>query len=170
MNNTALRAEAQSANNTHMVFYNKKHENFYFEKLEQARCQDCYHKALIYILGISEDTRNHFNQIYDIKSGNINTECLHQGWQTSGSVQVMRLAFNLYTNGTPSVDDYNSRDEQSNECKPNPQDWVEYIRKRYFLLRLCGVLLAGHQAPLSGILSEIEVHHRNPCGNGEETC
>ena len=56
MNNTALRAEAQSANNTHMVFANEEHEKFYYEKLEQARYQDCYHKALIYILGISEDT------------------------------------------------------------------------------------------------------------------
>ena len=68
-------------------------------KLEQARYQDCYHKALIYILGISEDTRNHFSQIYDIKSGYIKPECLHQGWQTSGSVRVVRLAFNLYTDG-----------------------------------------------------------------------
>ena len=84
MNNTALRAGAQSANNTHMVFYNGEHEKFYYEKLQQARYQDCYHKALIYILGISEDTRNHFSQIYDIKSGYIKTECLHQGWQTSG--------------------------------------------------------------------------------------
>ena len=56
MNNTALRSGAQSANNTHMVFYNEEHEKFYFEKLQQARYQDCYHKALIYILGISEDT------------------------------------------------------------------------------------------------------------------
>ena len=72
MNNTALRAEVQSANNTQMVFANEEHEKFYYEKLEQARYQDCYHKALIYILRISEDTR---------------------------------LAFNLYTDGTPSVDD-----------------------------------------------------------------
>ncbi len=91
MNNTALRAEAQSANNTHMVFANEEHEKFYYEKLEQARYQDCYHKALIYILGISEDTRNHFSQIYDMKSGFIKPECLHQGWQTSGSVRVVRL-------------------------------------------------------------------------------
>lgn len=117
MNNTALRAGAQSTNNTHMVFANEEHEKFYYEKLEQARYQDCYHKALIYILGISEDTRNHFSQIYDIKSGYIKTECLHQGWQTSGSVRVVRLAFNLYTDGTPSVDDYESRDEQISECR-----------------------------------------------------
>ena len=64
MNNTALRAgwlstsgaclatteaerRPQSANNTHMVFANEKHEKFYYEKLEQARYQDCYRKAFI---------------------------------------------------------------------------------------------------------------------------
>ena len=72
---------------------------------------------MIYILGISEDTRNHFSQIYDIKSGFIKPECLHQGWQTSGSVRVVRLAFNLYTDGTPSVDDYKRKDEQIGECR-----------------------------------------------------
>ena len=63
MNNTALRAGAQSAGNTHMVFANEEHEKFYFEKLEQARYQDCYHKALIYILGISEDAISGFSMI-----------------------------------------------------------------------------------------------------------
>ena len=117
MNNTALRAGGQSANNKHMVFANKEHEKFYYEKLKQARYQDCYRKALIYILGISEDTRNHFSQIYDMKSEYIKTECLHQGCQTSESVRVVRLAFNFYTDGTSSVDDYKRRDEQIDECR-----------------------------------------------------
>ena len=116
MADTALRAGAQSADNTHMVFANEEHEKFYYGKLEQARYQDCYHKALIYILGISEDTRNHFSQIYDIQSGYINAKCLHQGWQTSGSIRVIRLAFNLYTDGMPSVDNYKRKDEQIGEC------------------------------------------------------
>ena len=59
MNNTALRAEAQSANKKHMVFNSEEHEKFYYEKLEQARYQDCYHKVLIYILGISEKVAEH---------------------------------------------------------------------------------------------------------------
>ena len=116
MANTALRAGAQSANNKHMVFANERHEKFYYEKLEEARDPDCYYKALVYILGISEDTRNHFSQIYDMKSGCIKTKCLHEGWQTSGSVRVIRLAFNLYTNGMPSIDDYKRKDEQIDEC------------------------------------------------------
>ena len=117
MNNTALRAGAQSANNTHMVFTDEEHERFYYEKLEQARSQDCYHKALIYVLGISEDTRKHFSQIYDIKTGNVKTDCLYQGWQTSGSLIVIRLAFNLYTDTTPSVNDYKIRDGKMKECR-----------------------------------------------------
>jgi len=56
-----------------MVFVDEGHEIFYYEKLKQARDQDCYHKALVYILGISEDTRNHFSQIYNMKSGCIKT-------------------------------------------------------------------------------------------------
>ena len=117
MNSTALRAEEQGTTNTHMVFANEEHEKFYYETLAQARDQDCYNKALIYILGISEDTRNYFHQIYDIKSGYIRTECLQQGWLTSGTVRVIRLAINLYTDGTPSVHDYKRKDDQIEECK-----------------------------------------------------
>lgn len=45
------------------------------------------------------------------------TECLHEGWQTSGSVKVVRMAFNLYCNGTPSVLDYEDAEEQVDECR-----------------------------------------------------
>lgn len=106
-----------------MVFANEKHEKFYYEKLAQARYQDCYYKSLIYILGISEDTRNHFDQIYDIKSGCIKAKCLREGWQTSGSVRIVRLAFNLYTDRMPSVDNFKNAndqralDDQLDECK-----------------------------------------------------
>ena len=115
MNDTALRAGAQSA--THMVFAGREHEAFYYEKLAQARYQDCYHQALIYILGISRDTREHFDQIYNIKTGGIRPKCLNEGWQTSGSVKVVRLAFNLYTDVTPSVDNYKRKDDQISECR-----------------------------------------------------
>ena len=37
MTNTALRAEAQSADMAHMVFKDRKHEKFYYGKLAQAR-------------------------------------------------------------------------------------------------------------------------------------
>lgn len=36
---------------------------------------------------------------------------------TSGTVKVIRMAFNLYCNGTPSVDDYKKHEEQLTECR-----------------------------------------------------
>ena len=112
MNNTALGAKKQE-----IVFISKAHEKFYYEKLKEVRYQDVYHKALCYCLGISDDTRRNINSIYDFKTGCVKTECLHEGWQTSGSMKVIRMAFNLYCDGTPSVDDYTEAEEQVNECR-----------------------------------------------------
>ena len=54
MANTALRAEKQQE----LIFISKAHEKFYYEKLKEVRYEDVYHKALIYCLGICNDTRN----------------------------------------------------------------------------------------------------------------
>ena len=115
MNSTALGAGAEKAQE--IIFISEAHEKFYYEKLKEIRYQDVYHKALCYCLGISDDTRRNANRIYDFKTGCVKTECLHEGWQTSGSVKVVRMAFNLYCNGTPSVDDYKDAEEQLNECR-----------------------------------------------------
>ena len=104
MNSTALGAE--NTKKESIIFISKAHEKFYYEKLEEVRYQDVYHKALCYCLGINDDTRRNANRIYNFKTGCVKTECLHEGWQTSGSVKVVRMAFNLYCNASPSVDDY----------------------------------------------------------------
>ena len=100
-----------------IIFISDAHEKFYYEKLKEVRYQDVYHKALCYCLGISDDTRRNVYRIYDFKTGCVITECLHEGWQTSGSVRVIRMAFNLYCNGTPSVSDYEDAEEQVDECR-----------------------------------------------------
>lgn len=114
-NNTALGAE--NTKKEQILFINEAHEKFYYEKLKEVRYQDVYHKALCYCLGISDDTRRNIRSIYDFKTGNVKTECLQEGWQTSGSQKVVRMAFNLYCNGTPSVDDYDDTEEQITECR-----------------------------------------------------
>ena len=111
MSSTALGAEKA------IIFISDAHEKFYYEKLKEVRYQDVYHKALVYCLGISDDTRRNIKSIYDFKTGNVKTKCLHEGWQTSGSVKVVRMAFNLYCNGTPSVLDYDDAEEQVDECR-----------------------------------------------------
>ena len=86
-----------------------------------------YHKALCYCLGISDDTRRNVDSIYDFKTGCVKTECLHEGWQTSGSMKVVRMAFNLYCNGTPSVDDYTKTEEQTNITELTLNDFIEKV-------------------------------------------
>ena len=115
MNSTALGAE--NTKKESIIFISEAHEKFYYEKLKEVRYQDVYHKALCYCLGINDDTRRNANRIYDFKTGCVKTECLHEGWQTSGSVKVVRMAFNLYCNATPSVNDYTDAEEQINECR-----------------------------------------------------
>ena len=50
MKSTALGAE-------NIIFISDAHEKFYYEKLQEVRYQDVYHKALCYCLGINGDTR-----------------------------------------------------------------------------------------------------------------
>ena len=104
MKSTALGAE-------NIIFISDAHEKFYYEKLQEVRYQDVYHKALCYCLGINGDTRKNADRIYNFKTGSVKTKCLHEGWQTSGSLKVVRMAFNLYCNSTPSVWDYEDAEE-----------------------------------------------------------
>ena len=82
-------------------------------------------KALCYCLGINEDTRRNVDKIYNFKTGCVKPECLHEGWQTSGSAKVVRMAFNLYCNGTPSVDDEQDTEEQMDECRRYSVEEIE---------------------------------------------
>lgn len=57
---------------------------------------DCYSKALIYLLGLSNDTRKHFESLFDMKERGIKIGGLRSGWQTGTSLRITRLAFNLW--------------------------------------------------------------------------
>lgn len=110
-------AEIRKTEKADIIFISEAHEDFYYEKLKEIRYQDEYHKALCYCLGICEDTRRNIRRIYDFKTGNVKPDCLHEGWQTSGSAKVVRMAYNLYCNGVPSIFCYESEEEQIKECK-----------------------------------------------------
>lgn len=101
MTDTAARANKRDSHT--IIFKNREHEKFYKEYLQKCRYQDVYHRALVYCLGTDRDTREHVDSIYNFKSGCVRTECLHEGWQTSGSVRIVRMAFNLYCNGKGGI-------------------------------------------------------------------
>lgn len=122
-------------------FKDAAHRKFYETYLEKCREQDVYHKALVYCLGIDKDTRFHIERIYDFKTGYVRTECLYEGWQTSGSMKIVRMAFNLYCNDAPSVYDTENHDKQLEEyghytvgdlfCSGYAQYFWEAIKIRY---------------------------------------
>lgn len=115
MTNTAI--SANGGNTRTITFSSKAHKNFYLEYLPKCRYQDVYHEALVYCLGISENTRNHVNSIYDFKTGYVRPECLTEGWQTNSSMRIIRIAFNLYCNGVPSIIDIENIERQLQECR-----------------------------------------------------
>lgn len=83
--------------------------------MQDVRYLDVYHAALIYCLGICDDCRLHIDEIYDFKTGCVNSDCLNRCWLTSSSGRVIRMAFNLYSGGAPSIYKYSKKDEQLSE-------------------------------------------------------
>ena len=84
-----------------MKFIDNEHKNFWEDKLEIMQMYgktDVYYKSLVYILGISQITRENFDRIFDLKNGEINIDSLKDGWQTESSLKVTRMAFNLWNN------------------------------------------------------------------------
>ena len=102
-----------------VCFADDKHLDFYTEQVKKLK-PDCYLKALIYAIGICSDTRRRFDSIYDAKERSIVPETLYAEWQTSGSKKVTRLAFQLFTDTTPTArtyDEANKLVENFDECK-----------------------------------------------------
>lgn len=82
-----------------MLFIDADHENFFnANKKGNVRFD-----SMVYTFGICEDTRNHFGSLYDAKEKRICLEQIHAAWQTTGSLPVTRLAFNLFTGTTPTA-------------------------------------------------------------------
>lgn len=80
-----------------MKFLNKKHEAFYTLNIEKTNSfNDPYRKALFYTLGLTEETRNFIERLYNFKERCIEFDGLKDPWQTGTSMRVTRLAFNLF--------------------------------------------------------------------------
>ena len=83
-------------------FVDEMHEAFYVQQSQKLR-PDVYLRCLIYTLGICDVTRRNFNSIYDASDGTINLEAIFHGWQTGSTLKITRLAFQLFTNTTPTA-------------------------------------------------------------------
>ena len=81
-----------------IIFKSKEHRDFFLEMMSKCKVNDCYHRAFFYVMGIAGETRANINQMFDFKQDCIEPEGMYGGWQTSGTVKVCHLAFNLWNN------------------------------------------------------------------------
>ncbi len=84
-----------------MNFINNEHELFFINtlrKLQEQKQVDVYSASLTYTLGMCEETRKNFKNIFDIEKGEINMDSIMAPWQTDTSAKVTRMAFSLWNN------------------------------------------------------------------------
>ncbi len=98
-----------------MKFIDKEHEVFYKSNILKTNSQeDPYRQALFYALGLTEETRNNINSLYDYKEKCINFDGLNAPWQTGTTTKVTRLAFNLYNGFSGDSGEDSPIDDSSN--------------------------------------------------------
>lgn len=80
-----------------MLFLDPAHQAFFEQAIvtEQAET-DPSRKALFYCLGLTPDTREHINDLYNFTRHIIKDVGLRARWQTKVTRKVCNLAFNLY--------------------------------------------------------------------------
>jgi hypothetical protein len=93
-----------------MVFKDNQHKEFYNDCIVKAQAHnDPYRKALFYALGLTNETRRNISSLYDFNERGILLNGLNNGWQTSTSLRVTRMAFNLYNGFAGDIGDGNDQ-------------------------------------------------------------
>lgn len=77
-----------------VLFYSEQHRNFYSRYVDGGA--DPYYRALVYMLGMTAETRSNFSRCFDGETRMIRPAALGEGWQTGGTVRIVRMAFNLW--------------------------------------------------------------------------
>ena len=111
-------------------FSSKEHEKFFYQMLAKCGKHDSYYSSFFYCVGISEDTRNHVDRMFDFKERLIKPEALHEGWQTGGSARLTRLAFNLWNGYVEKGEESLSTPYEMFDCGHAPY-FYEAIRIKY---------------------------------------
>lgn len=112
-----------------ITFISNAHHDFFVEMM--GKCEDdASNRAFFYLMGMSEETRNHIDQLYDFSNGYLKPKRLSAAWQTSGTLKICHLAYNLW-NGY--VDKKNAEAYTPNELFDTryARYFVQAIRLQY---------------------------------------
>ncbi len=113
-----------------MKFIDQSHRQFYKTYLSKCVVKDRDHKALIYLLGLLDETRAHITRLFNFSNDSINPEALFDDWTTSTAQSVIRLAFNLFTADAPTASMFYAPESSIREM------W-EYLPSQLFSTELC---------------------------------
>lgn len=86
-----------------LKFYDLEHKNFYETKTAGKKL-DTYNKSIVYLLGLTEETRNNYKKIYNETVREIELNALNEAWQTGTTMAITKLAFNLFNGFTGLLD------------------------------------------------------------------
>lgn len=101
-----------------IIFLNNEHKSFYMEEMEKT-VNDSYHKALVYLLGLTPETRNNFNTLVKYNGGLIPNSLsikhynMNEAWQTGTTYKITLLAFNLFNGFSYEYDDISEGDKRT---------------------------------------------------------
>ncbi|MGE4485879.1 MAG: DUF6075 family protein, partial [Oscillospiraceae bacterium] len=70
-----------------------------------------------YAVGICPDTRRRWQSFYDEADRSIKPEVINEGWQTGTTYKITRLAYQLFTDGTPTAITYDEKDSPTENFK-----------------------------------------------------
>ena len=83
-----------------VIFKSSAHRDFFLEMMQKCKVNDSYHRAFFYVMGIADEKRANIERMFNFKEDCINPDGMYGGWQTSGTVRVCHLAFNLWNGYT----------------------------------------------------------------------
>lgn len=108
------------------IFYVEHYEDFshkvmfeeYVEMIPERLHNNREYLSLLYLLSSNKDIRAHVEDVFDFDELEIKPySYARHGWQTSGSLRITRMAYNLFNgnklNGVEEDDEYYSEDGYS---------------------------------------------------------
>ena len=89
---------------SNILFHSEEHKCFFTEKISENGA-DVYYSPLVYLMGLTEETRGHFKDCFSEEERGINPAALEANWQTGTTDKITRLAFNLWNGWVSSPEE-----------------------------------------------------------------
>lgn len=77
-------------------FKNNAHSERYQELMKNMLHDNVYYRSVAYLIALNDDCYRNMSSIFNIEKGRIILEGVNEGWQTSSSLRVTRLIYNLW--------------------------------------------------------------------------